>query len=361
MSIRINSISFLIIIFFSGVFIFPLFGLATVDLDTVQKVQIKKISDCEYFGGSVSLSNDTSVIGSIGCKSSSSSAYVLSRSDNFCWRQQAVLVPSDAVLHDWTISVSVSGDTAIVGTSGAAYIFIRSGTSWSEQAKLTAPDGNSNFGRSVAISGDTVVVGGDDVYIFVRSGTSWTEQAKLTVTIPFPHWHRFVAISGNTVVIHRDGDATYIFVRSGTSWTEQAKLTPSDGGSGLRSVAISNDTVIVGGYDSAYIFVRSGTSWTEQAKLMPSGGDSGSGIFVAISVDTAIFSWGDSSYIFVRSGTSWSEQAKLTKPKTIWKPVSISEEIAVIIDNESALAYFYGDSCVQRGALPASNFLLLKE
>ena len=97
-------------------------------------------------------------------------------------------------------SVAVSGDTAVVGAphdsdkggvSGSAYVFVRNGTSWDQQAKLLASDGfgGDSFGSSVAVSGDTVVVAahGDDdngnfsgsVYVFVRSGTSWSQQAKL--------------------------------------------------------------------------------------------------------------------------------------------------------------------------------------
>jgi hypothetical protein len=77
--------------------------------------------------------------------------------------------------------------------AGSAYVFVRNGTSWTEQQKLTASDASTGdfFGGSVAISGDTVLVGayGDNhsgssnagsAYVFVRSGTTWTEQQKLT-------------------------------------------------------------------------------------------------------------------------------------------------------------------------------------
>ncbi len=94
--------------------------------------------------------------------------------------------------------MAVDGDTAVIGanldddfglSSGSAYVFVRSGTTWSEQAKLTASD---FFGFSVAVDGDTAVIGadGDDdaggfsgsAYVFVRSGTTWSEQAKLTAS-----------------------------------------------------------------------------------------------------------------------------------------------------------------------------------
>ncbi len=112
------------------------------------------------------------------------------------------LLASDGAAYDrFGFSVSVSGDTAVVGAerdddngpdSGSAYVYVRSGSSWSEQAKLTASDGaaGDRFGFSVSVSGETAVVGadGDDdngswsgsAYVFVRSGSTWSERAKLT-------------------------------------------------------------------------------------------------------------------------------------------------------------------------------------
>ncbi|MCK9516986.1 MAG: FG-GAP repeat protein, partial [Ottowia sp.] len=119
------------------------------------------------------------------------------------------LVPSDGAADDWfgySVAISADGYTAIVGAykdddlgtdSGSAYIFTRSGTTWTQQTKLLASDGaaGDSFGFSVAISGDgnTAIVGayGDDdkgstsgsAYIFTRSGSTWTQQAKLTASM----------------------------------------------------------------------------------------------------------------------------------------------------------------------------------
>jgi len=108
-----------------------------------------------------------------------------------------------AALDEFGISVSISGDYAIVGAnrdddggfgSGSAYIFKWDGTSWSQQAKLTALDAAAGdyFGESVSISGDYAIVGAlnnDDAgqasgsaYIFSRSGTTWNQQTKLTAS-----------------------------------------------------------------------------------------------------------------------------------------------------------------------------------
>ncbi len=251
-------------------------------------------------------------------------------------------------------SVAVSGDTVVVGArledgsatgvngpvnegaidSGAAYVFVRSGTTWSQQAYLKASQVSpwDWFGRAVAISGDTVVIGAyqEDgsatgvngtvnelssnsgaAYVFVRSGTAWSQQAylKASQVSGADNFGISVAISGDTVVVgalFEDGGATgvngtvnelapdtgaaYIFVRSGTAWSQQAYLKASQllrVGSFGYSVAVDGDTVVVGanaqaggaagvngpedetttGAGAAYVFVRSGTTWNQQAYL----------------------------------------------------------------------------------------------
>ena len=95
-------------------------------------------------------------------------------------------------------SVAVSGDTVVVGAEnknngqGAAYVFVRNGTVWNQQQKLTASDGafTDFFGCSVAVDGDTALVGANDkkigsqgaAYVFVRSGTTWSQQQELTAS-----------------------------------------------------------------------------------------------------------------------------------------------------------------------------------
>ena len=147
--------------------------------------------------------------------------------------EQAKLMASDAQASDYFgYSVAVAGDTVVVGArdedseglnAGAAYVFVRNGTTWNEQDKLVASDAEANdyFGGSVAISGDTVVVGapygisgGSSVgaaYVFVRNGTSWSQQGKL-VAGDAQVDGRFgcsVAVSGDTVVVGASGEGSY--------------------------------------------------------------------------------------------------------------------------------------------------------
>ncbi len=257
----------------------------------------------DYFGYSVSISGDTVVVGAYhddDMGDSSGSAYVFVR-NGIAWTQAAKLVASDGAANDYFgWSVSISGDTAVVGAyldndmgsdSGSAYVFVGSGIAWTQEAKLVASDGKAGdqFGYSVSISGDTAVVGalydGDmgnnsgSAYLFVRSGTTWTKVAKLVASdgSESDFFGYSVSISGDTAVVgaYFDDDnggasgSAYVFVGSGNAWTQEAKLVASDGAASDnfgRCVSISGDTAVVGadGDDgrvvigSAYVFVHSG-------------------------------------------------------------------------------------------------------
>ena len=214
--------------------------------------------------------------------------------------QQAYLKASNnGAGDDFGSSVAMSGDTIVVGapfedSAGAAYIFVRSGTTWVQQARLTASNAGAGdrFGISVAISGDTVVIGADEedsnatgvngnqtdnsasfagaAYVFVRSGSVWTQQAylKASNTEASDQFGWSVAVSGDTAVIGAIGEksnatgvngdqannsagysgAAYVFVRSGETWTQQAYLKASNTGADdqFATVAVSGDTVAVG-------------------------------------------------------------------------------------------------------------------
>jgi hypothetical protein len=246
-------------------------------------------------------------------------------------------------------AVSVDGNTALIG----AYVYVRTGDVWIEQAKLEASDSTYSFGNSVSIDGDTAVVTGafgDDpefapgaAYVFVRAGDVWTEQAKLTSDSEL--WDAFgcaVAIDGDTIVVGANGDddnengigAAHIFVRTDDVWTKQSKIVASDYPSFDRfgdSVSIDGDTVVIGaphdgrnGWNAgaAYVFVRTGDVWTEQAKILASDGaaEDRFGLSVSVFGDTVIIgtphrpeseSAAGAAYVFVRTGDTWTEQTKL--------------------------------------------------
>ncbi len=303
-------------------------------------------------------------------------------------------------------SVAVSGDTVVVGAdhdddadydAGAAYVFVRAESSWSEQAKLTASDPSRRvfFGRSVAVSGDTAVIGAPNLrkssgaaYVFVRTGSTWSEQAKLVASdaASRDHFGISVAVSGDTVVVGAYGDddggtdsgSAYVFVRSGTIWSEQDKLVASDAAPDDRfgsSVAASGDTAVVGAYrdddagtnsGSAYVFVRSGTMWSEQAKLLGSDAALGDsfGFSVAVSGDTAVVgALGDddagsssgSAYVFVRNGMMWSEQAKLVASDAALDD-KFGSSVAVSVDTAVVGAYSDDDAGTDSGSAYVFEF-----
>ena len=365
----------------------------------------------DYFGRNVSISGDgnTAVIGAYGDDdngSSTGSAYIFTRSGS-SWVQQAKLTAADGAANDnfgYSVSISGDGNTAVIGAhgdddkgsaSGSAYIFTRSGSSWTQQAKLTAADGATNdyFGICVSISGDgnTAVIGArynDDkgtdsgsAYIFTRSGSTWTQQAKLLAadgaTNDYFGFSVSISGDGNTTVIgaHADDNkgidsgSAYIFTRSGSTWTQQAKLTAADGATSEYfgvSVSISADgnTAVIGAhYDddkggdsgSAYIFIRSGSSWTQQAKLTAADGAATDyfGFSVSISADgntAAIGAYGDddkgtdsgSAYIFTRSGSSWTQQAKLTADDGAASDY-FGVSVSISADGNTAVIGVYGD------------------
>ncbi|ETR69316.1 MAG: PKD domain-containing protein [Candidatus Magnetoglobus multicellularis str. Araruama] len=210
-------------------------------------------------------------------------------------------------------AVSLSGNYAIVGAyqddntysnQGSAYIFKYDGSSWIQEIRIEASDRYSSdyFGRSVGIYGNYAIVGAytdDDMgsdsgsaYIFVRDGTTWTEQAKLTASdgVASDHFGIAVAVYGDYAIVGADDNdasgtncgAAYIFKRDSTTWSETVKLTPTDGASndnfGSR-VSISNDYAIVTSYDdddngsnsgSVYIYKRNGSDWLFIQKLSAS-------------------------------------------------------------------------------------------
>ena len=351
----------------------------------------------DWFGYCVALSGDTLVVGAPLEGPDSGAAYVFVRSGPG-WSQQAYLKASNAEPGDWFGgSVALSGDTLVVGAhqedggatgvggneadngafwAGAAYVFVRSGGTWSQQAYLKASntDAGDHFADSVSISGDTLVVGapGEDssatgvggdqgdwhpdfnsgaAYVFVRAGTTWSQQAyvKASNTHANDGFGGAVSISGDTLAVAgRDnaasaGGAVHVLVRSGAAWGQQAYLRASNVAAGDdfgRCVSLSGDTLVVGapledsaatgvGGDAsddsandagaAYVFVRSGASWSQHAYLKSSNTQAADqfGISVSLSGDALAVGVRHASVgagavcFFVRSGGSWSQDAYL--------------------------------------------------
>jgi len=283
------------------VFVKPPGGWAGTVAEAAKLVPSDSFSNM-MFGFTVGVSGDTVVVGTwledtayVYVKPAAGWAGTLTES--------ARLTPSTAnASGDQVHSVAIDGDTVVYGETtagsvqqGSAWIFLKPSGGWAgniaDSAHLTPSVGASGdeFGFSVAVSGDTAVVGTpfadpSSAYVFVEPPGGWAgllqESAKLTASDDEAgdHLGYAVAISGDTVVAGAPGDdlpasigadqgSAYVFVKPAGGWTapatESAKLTASDANSGDgfgQSIAIDGDT-IVGGPVGVYVFVRPAGGW----------------------------------------------------------------------------------------------------
>ncbi|NDD53332.1 hypothetical protein EBZ39_05580 [bacterium] len=442
----------------------------------------------DYFGSALSLSGETIVVGAYSedngvttitngaftsadasTSTDSGAAYVFKRSGTN-WTNEAYLkAPNNSAGDIFGYSTSISGDTIVVGAnnedngvttissgtfsaadaststnSGAAYVFKRSGSTWTNEAYLKATNNSpaDYIGYTTSISGDTIVVGtylednsvttitngtftsadtatstdSGAAYVFKRSGTTWTNEAYLKApnNNPADYFANSVSISGDTIVVgansedngattisngtftaadastSTDSGAVYVFRRIGSTWANEAYLKAPNNSTTDRfgsAVSISNNTILVGAYaednsvttitngtftsadaatstdsGAAYVFKRSGTTWTNEAYLKSPNNSPGDsfGISVSISGDTLVvgsfnedngvttilngtFTSADAitstdsgaAYVFKRSGTAWAHEAYLkasnnTTTDRFGAAVSISGDTIVV-------------------------------
>lgn len=349
------------------------------------------------------------------------SAYVLTRGGSIWSLNQILAATDGASSDFFGIAVSLDSGTAIIGASsnddagsasGSAYVFTSSGADWQQQAKLTANDAAAGdfFGGAVSLDAETAVIGarGDDdagsftgsAYVFVRDGSLWTQQAKLTAddAEEYDYFGKSVSIDTDTTLIGAYGDddggsysgSAYVFTRVNDVWTQQAKLTADDAASTDYfgySVSVDGDTALIGSYlndeagtnsGSAYVFIQAEGLWEQQVKLL--GSDSSAydrfGSSVSLDVDTALVSARrdflggrseGSAYLFIRNGSIWTEYAKFTPPQIgssfeYGNSVSVSGDTALIgCSDESGIDAFGGGSqdqgsaYVYRFSLPTSD------
>ncbi len=285
------------------------------------------------FGGSVALSQDgeTALIGAPDDNGDFGAAWAFTRSGSKWTEQQKLEGTGENGQADfgWSVALSSEGDTALIGGVndnkglGAAWVFTRSGSKWAQQgSKLPGDRTPEGFGASVALSsdGDTALIGGEGdgsfigaAWVYTRSGSTWSEQQKLTATggTNQSRFGRSVALSpeGNTALIggplaELDTGAAWVFTRSGSTWTEQQELTGTgESGEGVfgSSVALSSEgnTALIGGSDdngglgAAWAFTRSGSTWTQQGSKLTGGEEIqnshfGSSVALSSDGDTAL-------------------------------------------------------------------------
>lgn len=332
-------------------------GASNVPLEIAQTAYLKSSTPFsqDYFGYSVAASGDMVVVGVPFASAIDSGAVHVFTRNAGVWTEEAVLTAGNPGFDDYFgYSVGISGDTLVVGApledssvggvngipnegagnSGAAYVFVRVNGTWSQQAYLKAgnPGAGDQFGWSVAVSGDTVVVGANHedsnvpgvdgipnelavdsgaAYVFSRSGAVWAQQAFLKAGNPgaADEFGAAVAVSADTVVIGSaredsstmgvnsvpdemaaNSGAAYVFTRTEVTWTQQAYLKAGNAESEDefgKSVAVSGDRVVVGApWESG-----------DTPGVNGSPNENGTGVGAA--------------YAFTRDGVTWIQDAYL--------------------------------------------------
>ncbi|MEM0911800.1 MAG: FG-GAP repeat protein [Pseudomonadota bacterium] len=314
-----------------------------------------KIDDT--FGGFVAIKGDTAVVGAIRSDdegSDSGAAYVFNRSETEWAFEQKIVAPdarkSESAQFGQTIALL--DDMLIIGAprddqkgtdTGAVYVYIKKKSGWQFHEKLTASDATAGdlFGISLAVDGETLIVGADlndesaenggAAYVFYWRDNRWKQSDKL-VANDAGETDLFgvrVAISGNTALIsaRRDDDpitgvdsgSVYVFEITTDGWQQRAKLTAPDAAADDRfgrAVALHKDTAIITAMHdddkgensgSAYVFKRLGDKWVFDSKILPEDGvkDDRFGWSVAISNNTAIFGTPDYSREKAHSGAAY--------------------------------------------------------
>jgi len=287
--------------------------------------------------------------------------------------QEQVFIPFDAEAEDHLgRSVSVDNGTLVIGVrddddacpsdpdcnSGSVHVYVKAGTTWTHEQKIVALDAaaGDDFGESVALWGDTLVVGAPGanssatnagaVYIYTRVGTVWTQEGARLVPPELAASDCFGGAVGleqdllvggaafhDTGLLNGTGSA-YVFSRSGTVWTQEAELLASDADQFDqfgKAVAAGTDRVLIGtprdddlgtNSGSAYVFARTGTVWAEEAKLNSSNGSGVDAFGTSVSLDLDRIVIGapfadrttvtpGSAYVFERTGSNWAEVAIL--------------------------------------------------
>ncbi|HVE56209.1 MAG TPA: FG-GAP-like repeat-containing protein, partial [Pyrinomonadaceae bacterium] len=333
------------------------------------------------FGNAVALNGNTMVVGARfdgTTASQAGAAYVFVLSGGN-WTQQAVLLANDGAVADkFGYSVAISENTIVVGSynddsplsnAGSAYVYVRSGTTWTFQQKLTASDATADdeFGNAVGIVGETIVVGAHfadlpgnsqagSAYVYRRSGTVWTQTQKLIPVstngsvILGDHFGESVAMS-SMLAIGAAGDdtpftaagAVYVFAESGGSFFQQQKINIASGANGDsfgNSVAIEGNTLVGGAlqytpiigqpaYGAAYVYEFNGSTWISQGRIVASDGATVDRFGYSVAVSNNVVAVGareddttaggpdaGSAYIFTRSGSVWTERQKLAPNDT---------------------------------------------
>ncbi len=336
-------------------------GASERQVDVSQLLDNEGVTPGDDFGAAVAIDGNRAVIGAPGeigippAASDGGAVRVYARTQGGWGLEQVLPISLETTNNSLGAAVAISGDTIVAGSpsaygagganAGAVYVFRHTGAAWAQEAVIRIGSGDIGgafFGSSVAIDGDTLVVGayGEDggdgaAYIFTRFGTTWTQEERLAPG-EGGGFGASVAISDGTIAASAplndsaqvQAGAVYVYTGSSDTWSLQQKLVASDAGieeSFGGDVDVDGDRIVVGKDGSAYIFLRNGSIWVEQPIL--TAPDIGYGRSVAISGDAVLVGaqYADgtgappaplsgSAYLYVFNGTSWVQLQRFSVP-----------------------------------------------
>ncbi len=293
--------------------------------------------------------------------------------DPLVWLQQKVVANDGGQYENFGTSFALSGNTALIGVphatvgtnqlQGAVYVFSDENGTWTQTQKLTASDGASgdNFGISIALDGDTAIIGAYDAtvgnvpnlsqgaaYVFTESGGTWTQKQKLTASdgSPYAGFGLTVALDGTTAIVGAYSQtvgrnvyqgAAYVFNYANGGWTQTQELTASDGATFdnfSNSLAFVGSTALIGASNAAvgsngyqgkvYVFTNAGGGTWDQAQILTAADGAAQQRFgnaVALDGTTALI--GDSGatvggnvyqgsvYVFADDNGIWTQTQEL--------------------------------------------------
>ncbi len=333
----------------------------------VTRLPPSDLPNSAHFGRSADLDGTTLLVGAFkadGVALGTGAAYVFANTGTW-GEQQKIQLPFGVPGDEFGLSVSLDGDRAAIGApgrigiagadQGAVYVFERNGGVWTESAMIVALDAaaGDEFGTSVALDGDTLVVGAvNDVgfsggvtgsaYVFIHSAGQWLQQSKLLASDgqQGDDFGAVIGLSGDTAAVGAPVNgsvrgAVYVYERVGTTWTEQAKLVAGDAQDGDQlgwSVAVAGDVVISGApfvdasRGAAYVFRRTAGTWSEEARLVAwdRAVDDAFGSSVALDLPLAVVGSPESEvegvpsggalYVFAEDQGAWRDRAHVVAP-----------------------------------------------
>lgn len=308
---------------------------------------LSRNEDVTEFGRAVALTDEAAVVVAEG-----HGAYVFTANDN--WVEPTLLMPAEGDgFGGYNASAALAGDVAVVGgpsagpdpNTGAVYRFEQTDDGWMQRTHLTpeVEEETNEFGRSVAVDGDRVVVGDANepttmvswtgwAYVFADDGPSWDQNATLG-TEASDLFGTAVAVDDDTVLVGApyaevDGNqhgAVYVYKHRDGEWRRQTRLVPSgpyaDGAFG-HAVAFDGDRAVVGAPGTngghAYVFARSDGDWAQHARLTSSNVESGSDFGQSVAITDGIAVVGapqdgrtGRAYVF-RADAEWSATQQLS-------------------------------------------------